>query len=135
MISMILSLLALATAFLTSAAPCPQTTGSAPITPLTTTITYYQGTTTGSSCASQLVASGNLTENWCMTFRTYAATITHLEDRDCTFVLYKGSASCSTEGGEVEHVGLPAGNDTTCVVGDVLDGGMNQKASGMWSCG
>jgi hypothetical protein len=50
------------------------------------------------------------------------------------FTLFKGTAGCDGNATEVEHIGIPSGEEQICVTGGVQDGGKFEKASGMWVC-
>ncbi|KAF2718964.1 hypothetical protein K431DRAFT_198073, partial [Polychaeton citri CBS 116435] len=81
------------------------------------------------------VASGNLTAATCNTLKTSGISIAALADRECTFTLYKGTASCSGDIESKETIVIEKGGEGVCVPTGVLDGGVWQKASGMWTCG
>ena len=98
-----------------------------------TGVTYYQGTPSTGSCGLMAVSSGSMSAGECTALKTYSLAIDQLEHHKCSFMLYKGTSSCSGPT-STETTQIAAGNGTVCVVTDVQDGGQFEKASGLWAC-
>ncbi|EMC94238.1 hypothetical protein BAUCODRAFT_124955 [Baudoinia panamericana UAMH 10762] len=131
-------IIALITALLasTNALPHPQTTGggSPPPFPPNTTISYYQGSVTDNHCYMS-VGSGIVLLEVCTVLKWSGVRIPHLPGNDCSFTVYHGSNTCDTLSGEVTTWQIPAaGNGSVCVDAGVTDGGLREKASGVWAC-
>jgi hypothetical protein len=102
---------------------------------ITTNVTYYQGSSSDPDiCGLEAVSSGNITSGICNTAYTWSLTVQPLPERDCQYVLWKGTASCGDESDATEKYFLPAGGHPVCVTTGVYDGGNHVHASGMLDC-
>ncbi|KAK5108711.1 hypothetical protein LTR62_007858 [Meristemomyces frigidus] len=125
--SHILTFLAtLATKTTALALPASALSQAAPQNTTTTTAVYYQGGNPSSACtnASTPVSSGLLTNGTCQQLMVYGLGIDQLSDRECNYVLYRGSTDCDGDGSTVTRVVVPVGNESTCIDAGVYDGGM-----------
>jgi hypothetical protein len=85
------------------------TSASTPFTgSLTTGITYHQGlvsssngTLTSGLCDAQVVAKGELTAGYCIGLQTYAISIARMENLECAFKMFHGSAACEADATEM----------------------------------
>ena len=80
------------------------------------------------------VSSGNITSGVCNTAYTYALSVQPISDRDCVYMLWKGSSSCDGGDAEESKTFLPAGGHPVCVTTGVYDGGEFIHASGRLDC-
>lgn len=78
--------------------------------PPTINVTYHQGliSTNDSSspsregqCDGMLMAHGNLTSGYCVGLKTYAISIERTPGVECAFRLFRGSAACGDDAGEM----------------------------------
>lgn len=97
--------------------------------PNSTSVTYYQGTVTPSSCGIA-VSSGNLTRGTCYRMYTNSIGVKQVAGHGCEFRLWEGEG-CK---GGYKKCEVQKGNGSTCVDVGVLDGGRYDVVSGMWSC-
>lgn len=75
----------------------------------------------------------------CQALLTAAIGLQQTEYGSCSFTLFSGSDGCDPGPDDTNAsksvVAIPNGEGVTCVGTGVLDGGKNQKASGIWVCG
>ena len=48
-------------------------------------------------CNAQVVATGELTAGFCVGLHTYAVSIARLQDLECAFKMFHGSAACEAD--------------------------------------
>lgn len=102
--------------------------------PSTAQVVWYQATamTTDTTCGYK-VSEGSLEAEKCYTLRTAALGIQQHEKASCVFKVWEGVSDCSGLGSWTETI-IPAGNATTCIYANVLDGGAFQHKSGRYRC-
>ncbi|WPG98497.1 Hypothetical protein R9X50_00128800 [Acrodontium crateriforme] len=108
--------------------------------PTSTSVGYYQGSTSaGMNCFIE-VSTGILQAGQCNLISVNAFSISRAPNNNCTFTLFAGTSSCDPSKPEltssVKTLSFPidAGNGTQCIETGVQDGGKFQKASGIWAC-
>ena len=97
-------------------------------------IIYYQGGSESAPCGGFAVATGALLPNTCHAIKTYGISIAQSSTKNCTHTLFSGAPDCGNNTSIVTRVPIPAGNDSVCLEGGILDGGKFEHASGIWSC-
>ena len=126
-----------------SAIALPQTTCTEPTTggvyppyPTSVAVSYFQGAALSDVDACGMkVSDGKMEANVCNKVCTVGVAISRSPENNCTFTLYKGSASCTVEAAEKVSHPIAAGTGSVCVNTGVEDGCAFQSASGIWSCG
>jgi uncharacterized protein YbbK (DUF523 family) len=75
---------------------------------LTTKIFYQQGLRSMNDmqpspgmCDAVVMSTGKLKVGYCESLRTYAVSISRLQEMDCVFMMFRGSASCGADATEM----------------------------------